>query len=355
MVRKGVYKLEKQELISIIVPVYKAETYIKRCIDSLISQTYANIEIILVDDGSPDNSGKICDEYANKDGRIKVIHKENGGVSSTRNVAISKSTGKYIVFVDSDDWLETNAIESLYKTLITENVDMVRGHYFINTDETENIATFNQIVQERKKIFTDTDEFKNVILRSFLEGNIPGYLWLFIMKRDLIVGEKPFKEDISLAEDLLLLIEIFSRAKSIYFYDMPLYHYYMNDSGLTRASAYYQKNIKNMPMLTEYFEEVITQSWNDSKLVEIRKAATVKTIMSYVYALYKQTEKKEFKTLLFQIFEDKNVIELLKTSDLKLLDIGLKKYLEIVFLKLLINKKYNLLISLYSIRKMLKM
>ena len=94
------------ELISIIVPVYKVEKYIDRCVESIINQTYKNIEIILVDDGSPDNCPKICDEWAKKDKRIRVIHKENRGVSSARNVGIDVAKGKYIGFVDSDDYIE---------------------------------------------------------------------------------------------------------------------------------------------------------------------------------------------------------------------------------------------------------
>lgn len=101
-------------LISIIVPCYKVEKYLPKCIDSIIKQTYTNLEIFLVNDGSPDNCGKICDEYAQKDYRIKVIHKTNGGLSDARNVAIDKMTGEYVVFVDSDDYIAPTHIEGLY-------------------------------------------------------------------------------------------------------------------------------------------------------------------------------------------------------------------------------------------------
>lgn len=106
-----------QPLISIIVPCYKVEKYLPKCIDSIIKQTYTNLEIFLVDDGSPDNCGKICDEYAQKDLRIKVIHKTNGGLSDARNVAIDKMTGEYVVFVDSDDYIAPTHIEGLYSMI----------------------------------------------------------------------------------------------------------------------------------------------------------------------------------------------------------------------------------------------
>ena len=113
-----------EDLISIIVPVYNVEKYIKKCIDSIINQTYKNLEIILVDDGSPDNCGKICDEYAEKDKRIKVIHKENGGLSDARNAGIKIARGCYIGFVDSDDWIDKNMYEKLYKTLKEKDADI---------------------------------------------------------------------------------------------------------------------------------------------------------------------------------------------------------------------------------------
>ena len=113
----------KEPLISVIIPVYKVEKYLKRCIDSVINQTYKNLEIILVDDGSPDNCPKICDDYSKKDKRIKVIHKKNGGVSAARNKGLKLSNGDYIVFVDSDDWLEYNFVEEMLTNLRKNKVD----------------------------------------------------------------------------------------------------------------------------------------------------------------------------------------------------------------------------------------
>ena len=103
----------EKDLISVIVPVYKVEKYLEKCIESIIKQTYTNLQIILVDDGSPDNCGKICDEYAKKDSRIEVIHKINGGLSDARNVGINRANGRYIGFVDSDDYVEPDYLEQL--------------------------------------------------------------------------------------------------------------------------------------------------------------------------------------------------------------------------------------------------
>ena len=116
-------------LVSIIVPVYKAEKYIHQCIDSLLAQTYSNIEVILVDDGSPDHCGKICDEYAAKDYRVKVIHQQNGGVSVARQTGIDHATGEYSIHADPDDWVNPNMIEELVTKAVADNADMVICDY----------------------------------------------------------------------------------------------------------------------------------------------------------------------------------------------------------------------------------
>lgn len=123
-----------EELISVIVPVYNVEEYLRRCIDSILNQTYHDIEIILIDDGSTDNSGKICDEYALKDNRIRVIHKENGGLSDARNVGLNSMKGKYVTFVDSDDYVEEFYIKYLYELLEKYNTKMSIASYTVTTN-----------------------------------------------------------------------------------------------------------------------------------------------------------------------------------------------------------------------------
>ena len=113
-----------KDVVSVIIPIYKVEEYIYDCIESVIKQSYRNLEIILVNDGSPDKCGEICNDYSKKDNRIKVIHKENGGLSSARNVGLYNSSGKYIVFIDSDDFVKEDYIELLLKSLIESNSDI---------------------------------------------------------------------------------------------------------------------------------------------------------------------------------------------------------------------------------------
>lgn len=126
--------------ISIIVPVYNVEKYIRRCIDSLITQTFKSIEIILIDDGSKDTSGAICDEYALKDERVKVIHKENGGVSSARNVGLDNATGTYIMFCDPDDYVDPTWCEKLYNSIIKRGFYSACGYAIVNGEGERNLA-----------------------------------------------------------------------------------------------------------------------------------------------------------------------------------------------------------------------
>ena len=126
--------------ISIIVPVYNVEKYIRRCIDSLITQTFKSIEILLIDDGSKDNSGAICDEYALKDDRVKAFHKKNGGVSSARNIGLDNATGTYIMFCDSDDYVDPTWCEKLYNSIIKRGFYSACGYAIVNGEGEMDLA-----------------------------------------------------------------------------------------------------------------------------------------------------------------------------------------------------------------------
>ena len=162
--------MEKEDLISIVIPVYKVEKYLEKCVESVINQTYKNLEILLVNDGSPDNCPKICDEYAQKDNRIKVIHKENGGLSDARNAGIDVAAGKYIAFVDSDDYVSNDYIEYMYNLIKEYNTQMA-------TCETEVInAEKNKVIKPREfeeniEVFSKRDLFYNILFAKKVEIN----------------------------------------------------------------------------------------------------------------------------------------------------------------------------------------
>ena len=143
-----------EDVVSVIVPVYNVEQYIRKCIESILNQTYNKMEIILVDDGSTDNSGIICDEYSKRDKRIKVIHKINGGLSDARNAGLDICTGDYIVFVDSDDYIKNNMIEMLHKDILEKRADISVCSYFFDNDgniKRKNISTEKFVTAGQEK------------------------------------------------------------------------------------------------------------------------------------------------------------------------------------------------------------
>ena len=225
------------ELISIIVPVYKVEKYLCECVDSILAQTYENFELILVDDGSPDNSGKICDEYAEKDKRIKVIHKENAGVSSARNTGLDNAKGEYITFIDSDDTVDKRYLELMYKKLEETKADLCFCHFDRFCDD-----AFHSSNEKPFPNFctcdTKSDEFFNFVKRFFnFKNNILGSCWRVLYKSTTINSR--FNTSMIFCEDLVFILNVLLNATSFCSIDNVLYHYRTNMSS---ALNNYKKN-----------------------------------------------------------------------------------------------------------------
>lgn len=205
-----------KSLVSIIVPVYKAEGFLNKCIESIVGQTYGNLEIILVDDGSPDNCPAICDEWAKKDNRIKVIHKENGGVSSARNAALDIASGDYIGFVDSDDWIEPDMYESLMMRIDETGKDIaVCSYYSIEVSGERNEC---RCITDKDAVCKD-DYFRFIVL-----GGEGGYIWNRLYRAD-IVKEVRFDEDIWYSEDLLFNFKTAQKSNGAAVLDKAEYNY----------------------------------------------------------------------------------------------------------------------------------
>lgn len=203
-------------LISVIVPVYKTERFLNRCVESLVNQTYKNLEIFLVDDGSPDNCPEMCDEWAQKDSRIKVLHLENNGVANARNTALSQASGSYIAFADSDDYLESDMYEKLINAAERRNADIVMCDYQIN-DESRGADTLKAVPKK--------EAMKCVCMGDYNYG----VLWNKLYKNSIIKGiEMP---NLKYSEDLVFNFSAFCNAKIIVQSDLKLYHYYQNDDS----------------------------------------------------------------------------------------------------------------------------
>lgn len=220
-------------LISVIVPVYKAEAFLRKCTDSILQQTYPNLELLLIEDGSPDESGALCDAIAQEDDRVRVFHKENGGVSSARNLGLEKAQGDYIAFVDSDDWLEPNALEELLRVLEAHSAD-VSGCAHRNVAEdgssTVEAPALPAGVYGPEKI---TSGIVNRLLGDRLaQPVLNGFIWRFLYTRSIIV-ENHITFEGAYLEDELFLLEYFCNARRLAIVDAPLYNYYWNAASAT--------------------------------------------------------------------------------------------------------------------------
>lgn len=198
--------------ISVIVPVYKAEQFIARCIESILNQAYCNIELLLIDDGSPDKSGLICDNYASCDNRVRVFHKENGGVSSARNVGLDNAVGDLIFFCDSDDWIDADSFEVYIHSEMSDIVQIPR-------DGGSNLKNYKKDIYCTRK--------QNFI--RFISNNFTYEIWGKLYKRE-IIDDVRFSLDISVGEDVMFLLAIYRNVRSYYISSsVGMYHY--NDAN----------------------------------------------------------------------------------------------------------------------------
>ncbi|MGL5989242.1 glycosyltransferase family 2 protein [Cetobacterium sp.] len=228
--------------ISIIVPVYKVEPYLRKCIDSILAQTFKDFELILVDDGSPDSCGDICDEYAKKDKRIKVIHKKNGGQSSARNAGLDIAEGEYIGFVDSDDWIETDMYEILYNLCVANNCEIS--------------CISSKIIYPEKIIIRDSNELKKYTrdeaMKELIRGKVfDEVVWTKLFKKQIMKGFR-FKEGIKY-EDTDFTYKIVYRCNSLVYLGKPVYNY-LKREGSTMANALEEISIDHIYIYDEMFK-----------------------------------------------------------------------------------------------------
>lgn len=214
------------ELISVIIPIYNIERYIGKCINSIINQTYKNLEIILVDDGSTDKSGQICDEYAQIDTRILVIHKKNEGLSDARNSGLDICKGKYIGFVDGDDWIADDMYEFLYRTLIERQADVAVCGHFIEDDEG---VYDSECADGNLKIYN----CREAVCAIVKDEEIHSFAWDKLYKRELFDGIRyPAGRYV---QDIFTTYKIFEKADKVACNNQPKYYYYQRKNSIQRT------------------------------------------------------------------------------------------------------------------------
>ncbi len=264
----------EKDLISIIIPVYKVEKYLEKCIESVLKQTYTNLQVILVDDGSPDNCGKICDEYAKKDSRIEVIHKVNGGLSDARNVGIAKAKGKYIGFVDSDDYIKEDMYEILINLIKEYDADVSICNLYEVIEGKEYIRNKENGIKEYNRI----DILKEVLL----DKNIQSYACNKLYKKELFneikypIGKK--------YEDIGTTFYIFEKCNKVVVTSEPEYYYLKRADSLVnnvtestvldyteiiiQRYLYTQKNIEELRKYNNYYlAKTLITAHNDIELL----------------------------------------------------------------------------------------
>ena len=215
------------ELVSIVVPVYKVEEYLERCVKSICEQTYPELEIILVNDGSPDRCGAICEELAEKDYRIRVVHKQNGGLSDARNAGVKFATGKYLLFVDSDDYIAKELVEKAVAEAEKGECDLVLFDYYCVENGTEEVRT-TQLPTD--KIFSLREEHQLLLA--------PPAAWTKLFNREFYMkAECPFPKGLYF-EDLATTPIFFLKAERISYLKMPLYYYIIRENSIMTGKNY---------------------------------------------------------------------------------------------------------------------
>ncbi len=235
--------------ISVIVPIYNVEKYLSRCIESILNQTFTDFELILVDDGSPDKCAIICDEYAIKDNRITVIHKENGGLSDARNAGIDISRGEYLSFVDSDDWIHPQMLEIMYDSAKTQHIDIAICQYVETslTKKNDVISEYKNIVYDRNQVLSCyTNTLSVIVCNKLFRRNL-------FEKIRFPVGK--------LHEDEFTTYKLIYNADKLVYIPVQLYYYYINLESITRK-AYSEKHLDVLEAYEERCDFFIDRSEN---------------------------------------------------------------------------------------------
>lgn len=271
--------------VSIIVPVYNSEKTLERCLESIINQTYKNIEIICINDGSVDCSLKMLKKYAKKDSRIIIVDKINEGVSKARNIGLKKATGSYVTFVDADDYVEVTAIESMVDVFEDNNVDLVRCNYRVNYNNSEKVDVGN--FEGIDINLLTRNDIKNMFLPKILDGSIPCFVYLIMIKKEILDKKIYFKEDIHMMEDVIFYIELINNIDSLYILDEVLYNIVFNTEGATNNSKNYERNILNVILVNSYIKKNLKKyKLNSKHNVESLNLANLNAISDFIFKHY---------------------------------------------------------------------
>lgn len=273
---KKIYFEPKSVKVSIVVPIYNIEEYLPVCVESIISQTHENIEIILVDDGSPDACPSICDDYAVKDERIRVIHKGNGGLVSARKAGVRVATGDYVLYVDGDDWIDSNYVENMLKPAITEKVDVISTiAVYMNYSDGRQLE---RITPMDMGIYREEDMIKKVYPNficedKFYDTSLPTNIYLYMFKREFLQNiQEQVDDEITMGEDMAVTFRSLLEANSLAVINCLGYHYRQRPNSMLHKKS--REHFLKINTLYKNLQRAVKHTNNrDRALVMERKIA----------------------------------------------------------------------------------
>lgn len=293
------------EVVSIIVPVYNVDKYLEKCVYSLLKQSYKDIEIILIDDGSTDNSGKICDRFSNMDERVIVVHKENGGLSDARNVALDIATGKYVTFVDSDDYIKDDYVRYLY--LLIEKYDADISICEFDYMDELGVRINHPLANHKEMVFDQEKALKKLLAQKLYTNSSSGKLFKMEYFADI---RYPLGK---LYEDTLTIYKLFFKAKKISFGARPLYCYIYHNQSISKSgfSSKQMECIYNSEIMIEDILKKYPTLKNDCK------CRLLDPCVGMLKKVSKEKQPKEYREIIDKIYSIRMVVLFSNKATLK--------------------------------------
>ena len=324
-----------EPLVSLIIPMYNSEKFIEKLLDTIVKQTYKNIEVIIVNDGSTDNSLNIALEYASKDDRIKIITTTNCGVSSARNTGLKYVRGEYFTFLDSDDYIELDMFEKIIDKISSINAQAIRVNY-IKEDSEFNYLSQGNLYGLQNHMLTN-QEIKNKLIPYIFESKIEAYSPLLLIKSDILKKIKPFNETINMMEDLLFYLDLLLNIDNIYLFDYPCYHYVVRDSSNSKRRDKLLSNLNDTVKVVNLVEQFLNNNnFNNDIYNQVYYIYSTMIVKYILRTFQKDDEYKLNLTDVISILKREDVNKIISKVKLNLKN----EYID-TSLKLIKSKRYE--------------
>lgn len=330
--------VQKTAAVSVVIPVYNVDEYLEDCIKSVVSQSYKNLEVIVVNDGSTDRSGDICREYAEKDSRIRYVVQENSGVSIARNAALNIATGDYVTFVDADDAIRSNAIEDMVGMIQSANVDCVRTRCEVRKGDVS-----SQLPEDVERGLYTGDRIQELTILA-ATGNLMCFTWLLLVKREVLVNNRlEFPVGVLMMEDMWFYIDLLNAIDSIFISDEITYNYFVRDTGATRSFNNFDAKINS---IVEVNRHVTSQKFDRNQVRYINAVHASNMVNFTIINAMRMRSFSEIFNLVRKICKNRKYKKIYQESDVSKLGVyykiacraAYKEYKIILFMIVLVRK-----------------